>query len=223
MTVPSIAERVKVRVSVWDVPTRITHWLMVLLFAVSWWTGKGGRLEWHRWSGYALLGLLAFRIFWAFFGSSTARFAQFLRGPREVVAYLKGRWTLAPGHNPLGALSVLAMLLLLLAQVGFGLFAVDVDGIESGPLSRFVSFETGRVCAEWHEHVFDALLWIIGLHVVAVLYYVFVKKENLVGAMFSGRRAYAEQPAEPVRFASVARFIAGAVTAAAITWILARE
>jgi cytochrome b len=218
-----MTENEKVRVSVWDVPTRIAHWLMVLLFAVSWWTGKSGRLEWHRWSGYALLGLLAFRIFWGFFGTSSARFAQFLRGPREILAYLKGRWALAPGHNPLGALSVFVMLVLLVAQVGFGLFAVDVDGIESGPLSRLVSFETGRACAEWHEHVLDALLWIIGLHVAAVLYYVFVKKENLVGAMFTGRRAYAEQPAQPVRFASIARFIVGVVVAAVTTFLLTRE
>jgi cytochrome b len=218
-----MTENVKVRVSVWDIPTRIVHWLMVLLFAVSWWTGKSGRLEWHRWSGYALLGLVAFRIFWAFFGSSTARFAQFLRGPREILGYLKGRWALAPGHNPLGALSVLAILVLLAAQIGFGLFAVDVDGIESGPLSIHVSFETGRACAKWHDTVFDVLLWLIGLHVAAVLYYAAIKKENLIGAMFSGKREYASMPAQPVRFAPLARFIIGVVIAAAVTYGLTRE
>jgi cytochrome b len=218
-----MTENVKVRVSVWDIPTRIVHWLMVLLFAVSWWTGKSGRLEWHRWSGYALLGLVAFRIFWAFFGSSTARFAQFLRGPREILGYLKGRWALAPGHNPLGALSVLAILVLLAAQIGFGLFAVDVDGIESGPLSIHVSFETGRACAKWHDTVFDVLLWLIGLHVAAVLYYAAIKKENLIGAMFSGKREYASMPVQPVRFAPLARFIIGVVIAAAVTYGLTRE
>jgi cytochrome b len=218
-----MTENLRVRVSVWDVPVRIAHWLMVLLFAVSWWTGKSGRLEWHRWSGYALLGVLVFRICWAFFGSSTARFAQFLRGPRAVLAYLKGQWTLAPGHNPLGALSVLAIIVLLAAQIALGLFAVDVDGIESGPLSSHVSFETGRACAQWHETIFDALLWLIGLHIAAVVFYVVVKKENLIGAMFSGRRAYPEQPAEPVRFAGIARFIVAVAIAAAITWLLTRE
>src|SRR5262245_40644327 len=129
-------------VKVWDVPTRLVHWLMVLAVATSWWTGDTGRLEWHRWSGYTLLGLVIFRVYWGFFGSSTARFRQFVRGPREVASYLRGTWRVTPGHNPIGAWSVLALIALLSAQVVLGLFAVDVDGIESGPLSLYVSFET---------------------------------------------------------------------------------
>lgn len=211
------------RVRVWDGPTRIAHWLMALLFGLSWWTGKTGRLDWHRWSGYVLLGVLVFRICWGFFGSSTARFSQFLRGPREIVAYLRGRWSLAPGHNPLGALSVLALLLLLLAQVVLGLFAVDVDGIESGPLSSHVSFDTGRVCAHWHHTIFTALQVFVALHVIAVAYYVLVKKENLVGAMIGGRRGYQSQPAEPVQFASWARIVVAVAIAAAIAWFVTRE
>lgn len=211
------------RVRVWDGPTRIAHWLMALLFGLSWWTGETGRLDWHRWSGYVLLGVLVFRICWGFFGSSTARFSQFLRGPREIVAYLRGRWSLAPGHNPLGALSVLALLLLLLAQVVLGLFAVDVDGIESGPLSSHVSFDTGRVCAHWHHTIFTALQVFVALHVIAVAYYVLVKKENLVGAMIGGRRGYQSQPAEPVQFASWARIVVAVAIAAAIAWFVTRE
>ncbi len=153
---------------VWDLPTRLVHWLMVLGVALSWWTGETGRLEWHRWSGYGLLGLVAFRIYWGFFGSSTARFRQFLRGPRTVVGYLRGAWPPAPGHNPLGALSVLALLALLAAQIVLGLFAVDVDGIESGPLSLYVSFDAGRSAAKWHGAIFNALLWLIALHIVAI-------------------------------------------------------
>lgn len=218
-----MTENERVRVSVWDIPVRIAHWSMVVLFAASWWTGKTGRLEWHRWSGYALLAILVFRLFWAFFGSSTARFTQFVRGPREIVAYLKGRWALAPGHNPLGALSVVVLLLVIAVQIVLGLFAVDVDGIESGPLSSHVSFETGRLFAEWHEVVFDSLLWLVGLHVVAVLFYVLVKKENLIGAMLSGTRKYPEQPAEPVKFAGIGIFIVGLLIAAAATWFLTRE
>ena len=130
-----MTENLRVRVSVWDVPVRIAHWLMVLLFAVSWWTGKSGRLEWRSLVRLRLARRGRVRICWAFFGSSTARFAQFLHGPREILAYLKGKWALAPGHNPLGALSVVAILVLLTAQIALGLFAVDVDGIESGPLS----------------------------------------------------------------------------------------
>jgi cytochrome b len=195
---------------------------MALSFGASWWTGKTGRLEWHRWSGYVLLGLLVFRILWGFFGSSTARFSQFLRGPRDIFAYVRGRWPLAPGHNPLGALSVLALLVLLLAQVVLGLFAVDVDGIESGPLSAHVSFETGRVCAHWHHTIFSALQAFVALHVLAVAWYVLVKKDNLVGAMFSGTRGYLAQPADEVRFASWARIVVVVAIAVAIAWFVTR-
>lgn len=217
-----MSDGAKVRVRVWDGPTRIAHWSMVVLFGFSWWTAETGRLEWHRWSGYGLLGLLVFRVLWGFFGSSTARFSQFLKGPREIIAYLRGRWALAPGHNPLGALSVVNLLLLMIAQVALGLFAVDVDGIESGPLSSHVSFETGRVCAHWHGVVFNALLVFAGVHVIAVLIYL-LKGENLISAMIGGKRSYESEPAEPVRFASWLRFVIALVIAVAIAWFVTRE
>src|SRR5688572_14073380 len=116
------------RVRVWDVPVRVGHWLMVLAVGTSWWTAETGRMDWHRYAGYSMLALVSFRIYWGFFGSSTARFSQFVRGPRTIVSYLKGRWVAMPGHNPLGALSVVVLLALLLTQVALGLFAVDVDG-----------------------------------------------------------------------------------------------
>src|SRR5262245_18903121 len=163
-------------------------------------------MEWHRWSGYALLGLVIFRIYWGFFGSSTARFSGFLRGPRAIAGYLRGAWSVEAGHNPLGALSVLVMLMLLGLQIGLGLIAVDVDGIESGPLSEYVSFETGRSAAEWHENIFNALLWLVALHVLAIAYYLFVKRENLAAAMLHGTRPYSTA-VQPVRGASVLRFV----------------
>src|SRR5688572_27938897 len=140
------------RVRIWDVPTRVVHWLMAALIPTSWWTAESGNLELHRYSGYLLVGLLLFRIYWGFAGSSSARFANFVKGPRAILSYLRiGSAGSAGGHNPLGALSVVALLLLLLTQISLGLFAVDVDGLESGPLSHYVSFEAGRACAEWHE------------------------------------------------------------------------
>jgi cytochrome b len=211
------------RVRVWDVPVRVCHWLIVLFIAASWWTGKSSRLEWHRYSGYALLALVTFRIYWGFFGSSTARFSQFVRGPRTVMSYLNGRWVAIAGHNPLGALSVVILLGLLLAQIVLGLFAVDVDGIESGPLSIYVSFDAGRVAAHWHHTLFDALLFLIGLHVAAVLFYLFYKKENLIAAMVHGMRTFpGEQPA-PVKSASWLRFVVGVLLAGALTWMLTRD
>ena len=215
------------RVRVWDVPVRVCHWLMTFFVGVSWWTAEIERMDWHQYSGYSLLALVSFRIYWGFFGSSTARFRQFVRGPRTIVSYLKGRWTSMPGHNPLGALSVVALLGLLLAQIALGLFAVDVDGIESGPLSTYVSFDAGRVAAEWHEGVFDVLLWLIGLHVAAVLFYLFFRKENLIATMLHGWRALpgqqtsGEQPT-PVTQVSRLRFVVGVLLAGVLTWLVTR-
>lgn len=206
---------------VWDLPTRLVHWLLVAGIGMSWWTGETGRLEWHRWSGYGLLGLVLFRIYWGFFGSSTARFARFVRGPRTVLAYLRGAWPVAPGHNPLGALSVVALLALLATQIVLGLFAVDVDGIESGPLSLYVSFEGGRAAAHWHGALFDVLLWLIALHIAAILYYGLVRKQNLAASMLHGEREFpAAIPA--VQHASVVRLVVGVVLAALLTWVVTR-
>lgn len=208
------------RVHVWDVPTRVVHWSMVLLIGAMWWTGETGRLEWHRWAGYSLLGVVLFRVYWGVFGSSTARFSRFVRGPRGVRDYLRGRWTVTAGHNPLGALSVVALLALILAQILLGLFAVDVDGIESGPLSRFVSFAGGRQAAEWHEVLFNVLMGVIVLHIVAVLFYLVARRQNLIGAMFTGRRSFAA-PVEPLTRGSWLRLAVGIVVAAGITWVVA--
>ncbi len=175
------------KVRVWDIPTRLVHWVLVLLFCVSWWSARHQELELHRYSGYALLGTVLFRVYWGLVGSDTARFAKFIKGPRVVWQYLRG--TFKPtqaGHNPLGALSVAALLTLLLSQVVLGLFSVDVDGLQSGPLSRLVSFETGRACANVHHWVFNGLLALIGLHLAAIVFYRVVKRSDLIGPMISG-------------------------------------
>lgn len=217
MAADPVTSAVPARVAVWDVPTRLTHWSFVAAVAFSWWTAETGRLEWHRWSGYTLLALVLFRFYWGFFGSSTARFAGFVRGPGAVVAYLKGAWRTVVGHNPLGALSVLALLGLLLAQIVLGLFAVDVDGIESGPLSLYVSFEAGRKAAEWHDVVFDVLLVLVALHILAVAFYGVVRRQNLVGAMITGKRTFPDT-VEPMTRASLLSLVIGIVLSVAITW-----
>src|SRR5579863_5091977 len=122
--------------NVWDLPTRLFHWLLVGLFAFSWWSAEHDQMDRHLVSGIVLLALLVFRIIWGIIGGSTARFSQFLKSPRHVVTYLRaqspdggsqeGVAKLAPGHNPLGAYSVVALLVLLLILVVAGLFAVDV-------------------------------------------------------------------------------------------------
>lgn len=209
------------RPRVWDVPTRIVHWGLVLLVGLSWWTAENGVMDWHRYSGYTLLGLVIFRLYWGFAGGSTAKFSSFVRGPAATLSYARSLFAkksepAVPGHNPLGAWSVLALLALLLTQVVLGLFAVDVDGIESGPLSAYVSFDAGRACADWHETVFNVLLAFIALHVIAVLFYLIGRKQNLIGAMVHGRATHAT--AGTVTFAPFWRLLVGIALAGLIVW-----
>ena len=179
-----------VRVRVWDLPTRLFHWLIVVLLGFSWWTAETDRLDWHMLSGYGILTLLLFRIYWGFAGSATARFTGFLQGPGAVLNYARHlfdrRGAPALGHNPMGGWSVVALIFLLLLQVALGLFATDLDGINAGPLDTLVSFKTGRWFSHQHGRVFNILLTVSALHVAAILFYWIYKRENLIGAMFSG-------------------------------------
>lgn len=174
-------------VRVWDLPTRLFHWLLVLLFAASWWSAENREMEWHYRSGITILILLAFRLIWGVIGGSTARFIGFLRGPGAAIEYVRGVVPKDAGHNPLGGYSVIAMLLALMVQVGTGLFATDIDGLVSGPLSHFVDFDQGRQAAEIHETSFNILLVLIGLHVLTILFYLVVRRRNLVTPMVTGR------------------------------------
>jgi cytochrome b len=210
-------------VLVWDLPVRLLHWLIVIAVGVSWWSAEERVMDVHRYSGYTLLGLVVFRIYWGFAGSSTARFGEFIRGPRAIAEYLRNPPAPAqPGHNPLGGWSVLALLLLLATQVTLGLFVTDVDGLESGPLSYLVSFETSRVLAEAHEIVFNVLLAFIALHIAAVAFYLLARRKNLIGAMFTGRQP-ARAVAHGVALVSLWRALPGIALACLIVWYVARE
>lgn len=212
-----------IAVSVWDLPVRTAHWLLVLLVALSWFTGKNGALAWHRWSGYAIICLVLFRIYWGFAGSSTARFSHFLRGPRAVREQLRkllernGHTT--AGHTAIGGWSIVIMLSLLLTQAGFGLFAVDVDGIESGPLADLVTFHTGRSMAWWHGKVVDILLLFIALHLAAVLHYWIYKRENLIPAMITGSKRL-PPGTKPVSVSTFWRAALGLAVAALVVFAL---
>jgi cytochrome b len=211
----------KVRVRVWDGFTRLTHWIVVLLFGFSWGSAEYHHMDYHRYSGYALLGLLVFRLFWGFFGSSTARFAQFVKGPKSVWIYIRSSEPHGDlGHNPLGAMSVVALLLLLSTQIVLGLFAVDVDGIESGPWSNLVSFETGRACAQAHHLLFNVLLAFAALHIAAILYYAVAKRHDLVRPMVTGWTTVRQMPANEARFAPVWLAAVGVVVAAGVVWLV---
>jgi cytochrome b len=210
------------RVRVWDGFTRLVHWLLVVLMGVSWWTARHHHMDYHRYSGYALLGVLIFRLYWGVFGSTTARFAHFVKGPRSIWHYLRSKARhVTPGHNPLGALSVLALLGLLLAQVTLGLFSVDVDGIESGPLSRWVSFEIGRECSRLHQLGFDVLKALVVLHIAAVVFYWIFKRDNLIRPMITGSKGWRHEALPHIEFASAWRALLGIALAVVLVWYVA--
>ena len=206
----------------WDLPTRLVHWALAVLLLVSWFTG-GENMQLHRWSGYGVLGLLVFRLWWGVAGGSTARFASFLKGPGATAAYLKTVGARAPspaaGHNPLGAWSVVAMIAVMLVQVGLGLFASDIDGLESGPLSHLVDFDASRTAAELHELSFRVLQALVALHILAVGYYWAWKRQNLIGAMITGKRPFA---GPPLRAAPLWRLAVGIVLAVGVAWFIAK-
>ncbi len=187
------------KLPIWDLPTRLFHWLMAALIGFSWWSAEEEHLDWHIWSGLAIMSLLLFRLLWGVFGSSTARFASFVRGPRQIIAYLRDVKGWRPvGHSPIGALSVLAMLGALVVQVGLGLFTIDKDGLYEGPLAYLISLDLAEEIADLHEDWFDVILILIGLHIAAIISYRLFLGKKLIGPMITGRGA-AEAGVEPMR------------------------
>lgn len=193
-----------------------------MLFALSWWTAETGRDQLHLWSGYAMLFALLFRLAWGFVGGSTARFSQFVRGPRAMLRYLRGgvRWGRA-GHNPIGALSVILLLLFLAAQVASGLVLTDDDGLVSGPLAGLVSVETSDRAHDLHHDNFDLLLPIVAIHVAAIFFYWAACRLSLTSAMVTGE-AELDPAVEPLRPARPGLAWLTAAAALALTaWIVA--
>jgi cytochrome b len=176
-------------VVVWDLPTRLFHWLLALGVAASLTTGLlgGNLMEWHGRIGLAIIGLLAFRVVWGIIGSTYARFAEFFPTPAGLSAYLGGRWN-GLGHSPLGALSVFALLGLITWQVGSGLFSNDDIAFE-GFLADLVSKDTSDRLTGLHRQGLWFIVGLVSLHVAAVFYYLLVKRQNLIGPMFSGTKA----------------------------------
>jgi cytochrome b len=183
---------------VWDLPLRAAHWLIALAVAGCWATHYAGVewFAWHRRLGYAVLVLVVFRIAWGFTGTRHARFAGFLRGPRAILDYLRGRAPSPPvGHNPLGALAVVAMLAALLAQAATGLFAND-EIMNAGPFYGWVDPGLSNRITRLHRLNSDLLLVLIALHVAAVAWYVAVRGQPLLRAMITGTKPQALVPAE---------------------------
>lgn len=179
-------------VRVWDLPTRLFHWVLMTCVIASVISAKigGNAMVWHFRLGYVVFTLLAFRVLWGFIGGRWSRFSSFLYTPAATLRYLRG--ASGPdehhevGHSPSGALSVFALLTLLVAQVGSGLFADD-EIASAGPFVRFVSSSTSSLLTGWHKQWGQGLiLALVALHVIAILVYRFKRGRDLVTPMLSG-------------------------------------
>lgn len=175
-----------IRIRLWDLPTRVFHWSVVVVMAVSIVSGKigGDWMRVHGIAGLTMIGLLGFRLAWGVIGATHARFAHFVPTPQTVVAYLRGRWR-GVGHNPLGALAVLGLLGLLGLQAVTGLFSND-DIAYTGPLVSHVSSEVSEWLTGWHRQLSTVMYVAIGVHVLAIVFYALFKKDNLVKPMITG-------------------------------------
>lgn len=178
----------KIEAQIWDWPLRLFHWLLVASVVGAYASGKAGGewTDWHGRCGSMVLGLLVFRLLWGFVGGRHARFGDFFPTPPRLIAYLKGRWQGA-GHNPLGALAVLALLVTLSALAGTGLFANDDIAFE-GPLFHLIDKDFSDKLSGWHIKIVNVLIVIVGLHVGAILFYQRVKKTNLILPMLTGKK-----------------------------------
>jgi cytochrome b len=209
---------------VWDLPLRLFHWLLVLSLAASWGTAELG-FDWmqiHMYLGYWTIGLLVFRIIWGFIGPRHARFASFLTGPQGLWRYARGlaagTMIQTAGHNPLGGISVIVMLVLVGFQAGTGLFATD-DIVWTGPYNPAVSGAMADKLTSLHHANFNIILAAVALHILAITFYFLVKKQNLVGAMLHGKKVV--PPHEAISKSEIVKaIIVIAISAGLVYWLL---
>ena len=185
----------RLAVRIWDLPTRLFHWALVVCIVGAFVSVKLGGLymDWHVRFGCTALGLIIFRVLWGFAGPRYARFAHFVRGPGAVARYLKGAAAPA-GHNPLGALSVMALLLVVGFQAVSGLFTTD-DIMTQGPLFGHVSEATASAMTSWHKLNEWVIIGLVALHLLAVTWYVVVRRKRLVRAIITGNVDAKDVPA----------------------------
>lgn len=209
---------------VWDAPTRLFHWGIVLLVAFSYICAEWGWVQLHFLSGYTILALLLFRLAWGFVGSETSRFKNFLRSPIEGLRHLATIGKREPdteiGHNAAGGWMVLAMLAALLFQAGTGLFSNnDIDA--QGPLAKHVGKATSDWLTGWHHRSWWIVLTLVGLHIVVILAYAAVKRHDLVRLMVTGKKRLPANMRQP-RFASPALAALIVALSAGLVWAVVR-
>ena len=226
------------QIKVWDIPTRLFHWALVALVGLSYLTGEFGGFDFvmpitkdlianmsvHMYSGLAILTLVVFRVIWGFLGSTTARFSDFIAGPGAIIRYFVGLVKRAvhftAGPNPAGGAMVILILLLLLLQAGTGLFAKEDDffGV-AGPLNSLISEDAAKILTRRHHQVWGYIELLVLVHIAANILYWLVLKQNLIIAMFTGKKVLPTGTPEPtLRFASIRTAILVLVVAAIIVW-----
>lgn len=214
-------------IRIWDLPTRLFHWSLVLLVGISWTTSEigGNAMQYHMWSGYAVLTLVLFRVLWGIFGSDTARFTRFLRGPSAVQAYARKLFmrdaSHVIGHNPLGGWMVAILLLTLLAQAGTGLFAND-DIVTEGPLYKLISKELSDLLTAVHEGTFNVLMTLVTLHIAAIVFYRLFKRDDLVRPMLTGKKVVADDAPPPRMRSTWLALPMIAFAAGAVYWLVVK-
>ena len=185
-------------VRVWDLPTRFFHWALVacVIGLVVTANVGGNWMNWHFRFGYSVLTLLLFRVVWGLVGGRWSRFTSFLYAPSTLLAYVcgRGRPEHSVGHSPTGALSVFALLLILFAQVGSGLFSDDEIAF-SGPLTALVSGDVVSAATNYHKNIGKFIvIGLVILHLIAIGFYQWVKKTDLVRPMLYGDKVLANPP-----------------------------
>lgn len=213
------------RIKVWDGATRLFHWALVILFGLSAYSAFQNKFgiyaDMHLYSGVAILALITWRILWGFIGSETARFSHFVKGPKAVLGYcaaaLKGKASNDIGHNPLGAVSVCLMLLLLLAQAVMGLFATDAMFFY-GPFSDSVDGSLAGNLTGIHKLLGYGLLGLVGLHIVMVIAYRLLRKTDLLTPMITGWKQVAAQTVAPKTAHPFAALLLFILVAGAAWW-----
>lgn len=213
--VTSVSVDTEEKVRVWDLPTRIFHWTLVATILFGWISIEFNEalndpgLVYHRYNGYLAFVLILWRVLWGLGGPDSARFIRFVRGPKTVLTYtaslFSGREAHYLGHNPLGALGVLALLAAVAMQSGLGLFTEEHNLTMWGPLADLLSEDMKKTVREWHEEFFNVLIALIVAHVLAAFYHVIFKRDPIVRAMVTGKKpagAYVDRdeitPASPL-------------------------
>jgi len=190
-------------VKIWDPVTRLWHWVLAAAVITNWIFGEFmsfDTVSWHFYLGYSVLALLGFRLLWGFVGPAPVRWRSLLPRPSALMDYIsnvgKREPSGTPGHNPLGSVSVIALLLVLAAQAGTGLFIETDDFFESGPLYGYVSEATVNSLTWWHHFLSKVVLALVVLHLVAILFYQLWKREDLVKPMITGWKWVRNKPAD---------------------------